>query len=328
MGFDEVFIDMVWRIMANNWYSIIVNGKRHGFFQSTRGLKQGDPLSPALFILGAEVLSRSLNSLHNNPDYYGFFLEPRGPQVNHLSFANDIILFTSGRQKTLQLILQTLKVYEETPGQLINTDQSHLMVHTSAFNSTRDRIKRITGFRQKEGHLTYLGCPLFNYTMANKIIELWWERYFSQACPTISTYSPLISSDPPVTVLNQVQSIMDDFFWGWRNEKKKYHWASWKHLSFPYEEGGIGMRNLKDMMHTKHKVEEHIKWKLNSGNCSFWWDNWLGVGPLAQFSTDGNRFNNTTVADFWVEGQWDLKKLIRQAPNNYLANILSTELYI
>jgi len=44
MGFDEIFIDMVWRIMANNWYSIIVNGKRHGFFQSTRGLKQGDPL--------------------------------------------------------------------------------------------------------------------------------------------------------------------------------------------------------------------------------------------------------------------------------------------
>ncbi|XP_069145909.1 uncharacterized protein [Solanum lycopersicum] len=55
MGFDEVFIDMIWRIMANNWYSIIVNGKRYGFFRSSRGLKRGDPLSPALFNLGAEV---------------------------------------------------------------------------------------------------------------------------------------------------------------------------------------------------------------------------------------------------------------------------------
>ena len=47
MGFGEVFIDMVWRIMANNFYSIIVNGKSYGFFHSSRGLKQGDPLSPA-----------------------------------------------------------------------------------------------------------------------------------------------------------------------------------------------------------------------------------------------------------------------------------------
>ncbi|KAK6781998.1 hypothetical protein RDI58_019794 [Solanum bulbocastanum] len=64
MGFEEVFIDMIWRTMANNWYSIIINGKRHGFFHSTRGLKQGDPLSLALFILGAKVLSRFLNRLH------------------------------------------------------------------------------------------------------------------------------------------------------------------------------------------------------------------------------------------------------------------------
>ncbi|XP_015158404.1 uncharacterized protein [Solanum tuberosum] len=61
----------------------------------------------------------------------------------------------------------------------------------------------------------------------------------------------------------------------------------------------------KHLMHNKHKVESHIQWKLNSGIFSFWWDNWLGVGPLAQFSADSNRFNNTTVAEFWHEGQWN-----------------------
>ncbi|KAG5605800.1 hypothetical protein H5410_027292 [Solanum commersonii] len=49
----------------------------------------------------------------------------------------------------------------ETSGQLVNTDKSHFLVHPNAFNSTRDRIKRITGFKQKEGPITYLGCPLF-----------------------------------------------------------------------------------------------------------------------------------------------------------------------
>ncbi|KAG5580297.1 hypothetical protein H5410_050924 [Solanum commersonii] len=49
----------------------------------------------------------------------------------------------------------------KTSGQRINSDKSHFMVHNSAFNSTVDRIKRITGFKQREGPLTYLGCPLF-----------------------------------------------------------------------------------------------------------------------------------------------------------------------
>lgn len=71
MGFGEVFIHMVWRIMNNNWYFIIVNGTRYVFFHSTRGLKQGDPLSASLFIVGAKVLSRMMNGLHQNHCYKG-----------------------------------------------------------------------------------------------------------------------------------------------------------------------------------------------------------------------------------------------------------------
>lgn len=43
IGFFEIFIDVIWRLLANNWYSILFNGKTHGFFHSTRGVKQGDP---------------------------------------------------------------------------------------------------------------------------------------------------------------------------------------------------------------------------------------------------------------------------------------------
>nr|XP_016494758.1 PREDICTED: uncharacterized protein LOC107813948 [Nicotiana tabacum] len=72
IGFSEHFINMVWNLMSNNWYSVLVNGQSSGFFKLTRGVKQGDPLSPALFILSAEVLSRSLNKLFEDKSFVGF----------------------------------------------------------------------------------------------------------------------------------------------------------------------------------------------------------------------------------------------------------------
>lgn len=70
--FSKLFIDMIWRSMSNNWYSVLINGQSHGIFHSTRGVKQGNPLSPALFILSTEVLSRSLNALFKDVMYVGY----------------------------------------------------------------------------------------------------------------------------------------------------------------------------------------------------------------------------------------------------------------
>ncbi|XP_060200214.1 secreted RxLR effector protein 78-like [Lycium barbarum] len=64
MGFAEHFINLIWRLIANNWYSILINGQATGFFQSTRGVKQGDPLSLTLFLLSAEGKSPFLVSRH------------------------------------------------------------------------------------------------------------------------------------------------------------------------------------------------------------------------------------------------------------------------
>ncbi|KAK6803130.1 hypothetical protein RDI58_000914 [Solanum bulbocastanum] len=394
MGFEEVFIDMIWRTMVNNWYSIIINGKRHGFFHSTRGLKQGDPLSPALFILGAEVLSRSLNRLHQNPLYHGFYMERRGPQINHLSFADDIIIFTSGRKHSLKLIMQTLATYERVSGQLVNKAKSHFLLHPNAFRTTSDRIRKSTGFHQKQAPITYLGCPLFIgrpkliyfSELINKIVNRvtgWQSRILSYGGKATLIKHVLQSLpihilsaiSPPSSTIKQIQDIMADFFWGWRNDRKKYHWSSWRNLSFPYDEGGIEVRLMKDvcqafqfkhwwtfrskqtlwgdflrakycqrsnpiskkwdtgesqawklMMRNKHTVENHIQWKIRDGSSSFWWDNWLGVGPLAQYTTDRNRFNNDRISDFMQDGQWKMRKVLQLAPQQHVHRILAMQI--
>ena len=81
--------------MINKWYSIIINCNRHDFFHSTRGLKQGDPLSPGQLILSTEVLSRIINYLYQNTMYRDYFMEPKGAQINYLIFADDVIIFSN-----------------------------------------------------------------------------------------------------------------------------------------------------------------------------------------------------------------------------------------
>ncbi|WMV19415.1 hypothetical protein MTR67_012800 [Solanum verrucosum] len=95
MGLSDRFVNMVWRLISNNYYSILLNGPSYGFFHSTRGVKQGDPLSPTLFILSAEVLSRALNSLFDDPQFVGYGMPRWSANLNHLAYADDTIIFAS-----------------------------------------------------------------------------------------------------------------------------------------------------------------------------------------------------------------------------------------
>ncbi|KAK4724026.1 hypothetical protein R3W88_026805 [Solanum pinnatisectum] len=293
-------------------------------------------------------------------------MERRGPQINHLSFTDDIIIFTSGRKHSLKLIIQTLATYERVSGQLINKAKSHFLLHPNAFRTTSDIIRKSTGFHKKQALITYLGCPLFIgrpkliyfSELINKIVNRvtgWQSRMLSYGGKATlikhvlqSLLIHILSSiSPPLSTIKQIQDIMADFFWGWRNDRKKYHWSSWRNLSFPYDDGGIEVRFMKDvcqafqfkhwwtfrskqtlwgdflrekycqrsnpiskkwdtgesqawklMMRNKHTVENHIQWKIRDVSSSLWWDNWLGVGPLAHYTTDNNIFNNDRISDF------------------------------
>ena len=125
-GFGERWIDMVWRLVSNPWFSVLINGMPRDFFPASWGLRQGDPLSPSLFILGAEVLSRLLNQLQLHPGFCGF-------KVHRINAS----------------------------GQSINAANIGFMVYSTMPRGRRAAIHRITGFSQKVFPVRYLGFPLF-----------------------------------------------------------------------------------------------------------------------------------------------------------------------
>ncbi|XP_070028670.1 secreted RxLR effector protein 78-like [Nicotiana tabacum] len=112
MGFVEQFINMIWNLLANNWYSVLINGQASKNFKSTRGVKHGDPLSPALFILSAEVLSQSLNKLFEDKKFIGYGMSEWTDPLNHLVYADDTIIFASADLYSLSKVVEVLTLYE------------------------------------------------------------------------------------------------------------------------------------------------------------------------------------------------------------------------
>lgn len=126
-GFAECWIGMILNLISGNWYSIVINGSRRGFFSSRQGLKQGDPLSPHLFIIATEVLSRSPNNFFLDKNFIPFSMPTGGPFINHLTYADDIVIFTSGSRNSLNLIMNCIGNYDASSGQRVNTDKSFFL---------------------------------------------------------------------------------------------------------------------------------------------------------------------------------------------------------
>ena len=82
MGFSELFAGLILKLISNSRYSILINGQTHGFFDSTRTVKQGDPLSLSLFILLAKLLLRALNTLFKDDQFVGYGLPKRSAKLN------------------------------------------------------------------------------------------------------------------------------------------------------------------------------------------------------------------------------------------------------
>ncbi|XP_060202715.1 uncharacterized protein LOC132631129 [Lycium barbarum] len=246
MGFAENFMDQIWRLLANNWYSVLSNGQSYGFFHFTRGVKQGDPLSPALFILSAEVFSRALNFLFQHDQYKCFGMPKWSVNLNHLAYADDNIIFASADKLSLELTMKVLRDYEKLSGQLINREKSFFYMHQkSAIQLCQevekrkvyynDLIKRVKDRLQnwKERLLSFGGKAV----LINSVLQSMPMYLLSAMAPTKYT-------------LNELHKIFARFYWSNKEEGKSRHWSAWLKVCVPKQEGGLGFRSLLDVSKT------------------------------------------------------------------------------
>ena len=142
-------------------FSVLVNGSPEGFFGSSSGLRQGDPLSPLLFLSIMEVLSRLLKKAKECNLIWGFHVgtvNSIGVRISHLLFADDTILFCDASRDQLLSIRLVLSCFQAFTGLKVNVEKREI-VPVGEVNNL-DTLANILQCRVGSLPMKYLGMPL------------------------------------------------------------------------------------------------------------------------------------------------------------------------
>jgi reverse transcriptase-like protein len=112
-NFPHHFIKIIMACITSTSYVLMINGSPTNIFAAKRGLRQGDPLSPLLFVLGMEYLSRSLKSLIGT---FGFHPRCKSIHLTHLCFADDLMIFYKGDMSSVRLLVIASKLFPRLRG--------------------------------------------------------------------------------------------------------------------------------------------------------------------------------------------------------------------
>lgn len=273
-GFSEGTVDLFYRVLSANWFSVLVNGVPSGFFRSSRGVRQGDPLSPALFLLVAEYLGRGIQQVFAQNARWCYV--SAGNPVPYLAFADDILIFTRCSQEGLVAVRDFLGLYQAMSGQKINVTKSSFLVSSRASEDHLAIIQSTLGYRQQVFPFVYLGAPIFRGKptvmlfdgLLNKLrgrLHHWSSKLLSQGGKVVLLRHVLSTMplyllqvvNPPKAVLVAMGRICNSFLWDQNLDSQRIHWRAWEKLCYPVEEGGIGVRLFGDM--------------LKAFSCKLWW---------------------------------------------------------
>ena len=265
-------------------YSFLINGLPRGRVTPSRGIRQGDSLSPYIFILCSEVLSGLCNKAQEDGSLKGIRVARGTPRVNHLLFAEDAMFFVRASKERSEALHKVLKRYEEASGQSINTEKSSISFSHKTPRSLKTVVQDTLSIHKERGVGKYLGLPehfgrsksdLFS-SIVDRIRQKarGWSNRFLSTAGKMTMLKSVLSSVPshamscfelPVLLCKRIQSALTRFWWDDRMDSKKMAWIAWEKLIRPKEHGGLDFSNIQSF---NEAYLAKLTWRLiNNPEC-------------------------------------------------------------
>ncbi|XP_026398453.1 uncharacterized protein LOC113294270 [Papaver somniferum] len=269
-GFSQVGINWLRIIFESARISVLVNGGPFGFFEVRRGLRQGYPLSPILFVIAEEVLSRNLTKMIQE-GLIQTMVNKNGCKPSHLMFADDIFLFCNGHKRTLDNLMGFIMKYQSAPGQTANRAKSKCFVGGVTEERRYIIAKRLqmelSGFLDK--YLGVILCP------GRKLITVKWDEvnsHFVEGGLDIRRWE-VVNKALLLKLLWKIETE-DEEWTRFMKEKYKNKNGDW---ITGYKKSSIWLE-LKWVM---SKLNEGSRWLVrNERNISVWQDKWVKENAL------------------------------------------------
>ncbi|KAK5802755.1 hypothetical protein PVK06_030374 [Gossypium arboreum] len=252
MGFEEKWIAKIMECVRSVTYTVKCNNILSDIFIPERGLRQGDPLSPYLFLFCMEAFSRMLIHAQENNTLRGIRASRDGPRINHLFFADDALLFVRNKRSDIECLVKMLTTFSNISGQEINFEKSMVLFSPNTPRAQRTIFSDLLGMPVVEKLNNYLGLPIpigkkkteaFK-DITNRLscrINSWIKRLLSfggkevfikAVLQSIPTYAMSIFLAPK-GVIEDIQAMLSRTWWSGKEKGRFWTMIQWKTLCKP-----------------------------------------------------------------------------------------------
>ncbi|XP_010446110.1 PREDICTED: uncharacterized protein LOC104728885 [Camelina sativa] len=276
MCFPPTFVHWIMLCVTTASFSVQVNGDLVGYFRSSRGLRQGFSLSPYLFVICMEVLTKLLDKAAG-ARRFGYHPRCKNLGLTYLSFANDLMVLSDGKERYVEGIVAVFDEFVKLSGLKISMEKSTLFL-AGVPASTADQISTWFSFAHGQFPIRYLGLPLITKKLTNAdlapLLEQLQQRIGSWTVRTLSFAGRL----------NLISSVL------------------WSTLSDTTTRGSWIWRKL---LKYRDMAKPLCNMVVGNGEkTSFWYDNWSPMNRLMDIGGDRGVIDmgiskQSTLAEVW-----------------------------